>query len=188
VFHTVTYNVIPLSSSGCTGNAQNIVLTVNPEPVLSAGLNAAVCSDGASGITLATNGTSVAAGASGYTINSITVASGLTPASGNAVAGSGKAANAIVGDKFTNLTGGALTVTYSITPAAVTTGCAGNAVNVVLTVNPEPVLSTTLDRTVCSDVVSGITLATNGAMTATGYTLISVTPSIPFNATWIKGV
>ncbi|GHN01324.1 hypothetical protein WSM22_28130 [Cytophagales bacterium WSM2-2] len=187
IAHTVTYNVTPISSSGCSGAAQDVVLTVNPEPVLSSTLSAAVCSDSPGNITLNTNGSSV--GATSYTINSITVQSGLIPqASGNSVTGAGQGVSAIHDDKFTNPTVGSKTVTYNITP--VTSGCAGDAVDVVLTINPEPVLSTSLNATVCSGTNSGIVLNTNGSSVgATGYTLNSITPSIAFNgSTWKAAV
>ena len=180
--HTVTYNVTAISSANCASASQDIVLTVKPKPVLSGSLSTSTCSDAISNITLSTNSTSIAADS--YTINSITIQSGLIAASLNATIGSGQTDAAIQNDKFTNQTNAPLTVTYNITP--VTNGCVGDALNVVLTVNPEPVLSTALNNTVCGEQASGITLNTNGtSVTADSYT-INITPSIPFNsATWI---
>src|SRR5690606_33864249 len=97
-----------------------------------------------------------------------------TPALSNATAGSGKTAAAIANDRFTNTTSAPLTVTYNVTP--VRGSCAGDAINIILTVQPEPVVSTTLNRTVCSDEISGITLATNGtSIAAASYTINTIT-------------
>ncbi|MBK7652931.1 MAG: hypothetical protein IPJ20_22320 [Flammeovirgaceae bacterium] len=47
---TVVYEVNGVSASICTGDIQSITITINPEPVLAAGLNRSVCSDVAGGI------------------------------------------------------------------------------------------------------------------------------------------
>jgi hypothetical protein len=175
---TVVYNVRALTGS-CYGSALNITLTISPEPVMSGSLSGTVCSDAVSGITLATNGTSIGAGS--YTINSITIAPGLLASGTNATIGAGQAAAAIVNDVFTNPTAGALTVVYNVTP--VTATCAGNAVNITLTVNPEPVMSASLNATVCSAAVSGITFNTNGtSVGAASYEIISITPQVGLTA------
>jgi PKD repeat protein len=150
----------------------NITLTVNPEPVVSGTLNATVCSDASSGITLATNGTSVSA--QNYTINSITPQSGLVAKVGNASIGANKTATAIVGDVFTNTTGGNLTVQYNVTPIS-SSNCAGDPLTIILTVLPEPVVSSTLNAAVCSDAPAGINFNTNGtSISAANYTINSV--------------
>ncbi|HEY0656790.1 MAG TPA: PKD-like domain-containing protein [Chryseosolibacter sp.] len=145
---TVTYTVTPLSSAGCSGAQQSFIVTVRPEPVISATLNRTVCSDVAGGLVLSTTG-SVAA--SSYAINSINVASGLTPASGNITIGSGYAANAISGDIFTNSTANPLTVVYNVIPTT-SLGCNGNSIDITVTILPEPRGNSTLEQPVCSDV------------------------------------
>ena len=74
---TVEYDVVPVSAAGCLGDVLTITLTVDPKPVLNPNLDASVCSDLASGITLSTNGLSVAA--LNYNITDIRVAAGLVP-------------------------------------------------------------------------------------------------------------
>ena len=169
---TVEYDVVPVSSAGCVGDMETIVLTVNPEPVLATNLNTAVCSDEVSGIVLNTNGVSVAAAS--YNIMAIRVQSGLVSGAGNALVGNGQSADAIGGDIFTNTGASPRTVEYDIVPVS-GDGCFGNQVTVVLTVNPEPVLSPSLDKTICSDVTTGITLTTNGvSVGAASYTILDI--------------
>jgi secreted protein with Ig-like and vWFA domain len=116
-------------------------------------------------------------GAASYEIISITPQVGLTAAVGNATTGAGQVAAAIVNDVFTNVTSGSLTVVYNVRPFA--GGCFGDAINVTLTVSPEPVMNASLNATVCSDAVSGITLNTSGtSAAASSYDIISITPQI----------
>lgn len=173
---TVTYTVVPTSGAGCKGVARLIVMTIDPEPVVSNSLNATVCSDVATALTLATNGTSVAAAT--YNITSRNIAVGLTPAGGNvAVPAPGVAANYLAGDVFTNTGATPLNVTYTVVPVSAA-GCVGDAKIITITINPEPVVATTLDATVCSDIVTGLTLNTNGtSVVAANYNITGRTIS-----------
>jgi len=164
---TVTYAIIPRIDGGCIGDQENVVLTVNPEPDLK-DLNKPVCSDEATGITLSDEHSL----ADRFNIVSITPQAGLTPASGNATAGPDQLANAIVNDKFTNKTSGSLTVTYIIIPR-INGGCIGDQENVVVTIYPEPDLKD-LDKSVCSDEVTGITLSDEHAL-ANRFNIVSIT-------------
>ncbi len=160
----VTYTVVPVSAAGCVGDAKVITITINPEPVVSATLNATVCSDIAVGLTLNTNGTSVAAAT--YNITGQTIAAGLVAAGGNAVVpAAGVANNYLANDLFTNPTSAALTVTYTVVPVSAG-GCLGDARIITMTINPEPVVSPALNATRCSDTAIGLTLATNGSSVA----------------------
>lgn len=161
---TVTYVVVPVSAAGCAGDAKTIVVTIDPEPVVSAGLDRTVCSDVASGLVITTLGTSVPA--ANYNVTAIAVDAGLTAAVTNAVIpGTGVNANYLNADQFTNTGATPLTVTYTVVPVSAA-GCLGNPRNIILTVNPEPVASTLLDRTTCSDVATGLNLNTNGTSVA----------------------
>jgi gliding motility-associated-like protein len=161
---TVTYTVVPVASGGCLGDPQDIVITINPEPVLSAALNKTVCSDVATGLVLNTNGASVAA--LNYNITSRTVAGGLTAAGTNvSIPATGVNGNFVANDVFTNTGSSSLTVVYRVVPISAS-GCLGDPVNVTVTIDPEPVVSTTLDVAVCSGVVSGLSLNTNGTSVA----------------------
>ncbi|MBL7849295.1 MAG: gliding motility-associated C-terminal domain-containing protein, partial [Cyclobacteriaceae bacterium] len=161
---TVVYTVVPVSAAGCAGDPRNITITINPEPVVSPTLNASVCSDVATGLTLATNGASVSAAT--YNITARTIDPGLTPAGTNvAVPANGVTAAYLATDRFTNTGAGALPVTYTVVPIS-PSGCQGDPVVITITVNPEPVVSTLLNTTVCSDVTTGLILNTNGTSVA----------------------
>ncbi len=157
---TVVYNIVPVSASGCLGDSKSVTITIDPEPVVSTTLDASVCSDISTGLTLNTNGVSVAAAT--YDITARSIAAGLVAAGGNAaVPAFGVVSNYLAGDSFTNTTGGSLAVTYTVVPVSAA-GCIGNSQIITITINPEPVISSTLDATVCSDASTGLVLNTNG--------------------------
>jgi gliding motility-associated-like protein len=160
----VTYTVVPVSAGGCQGQPEVITITVNPEPVLSTGLNTQTCSGVTAGLILNTNGTSVVA--QNYNITAITVAGGLIVSGTNAtVPASGVNANYLSNDVFKNTGASNLTVIYSVVPVSAA-GCAGNPVNVTITIQPEPVVSSSLDETVCSKTPINLVLNTNGTSVA----------------------
>lgn len=170
----VVYTVVPVSAAGYAGDPASVVLTVNPEPVLSTSLNATRCSDIASGIVLDDSGAGVAA--TSFDITSISfnglVASGGAPASGVDLA-----TGVIADDAYTNLTPATKSVVYSVVPNSAA-GCAGQQVDVVFSVRPEPALSTGLDATVGSKTASGIMLDDDGTGVAASTFSIA---SIDFN-------
>jgi len=169
----VVYTVVAVSAGGCKGSPFNITITVNPEPVVATTLNTTVCSEAATGLTLATNGTSIAAAT--YNITTITAAAGLTPAAGNAPVANGVAANYLASDQFTNTGAGQLNVQYTVVPVSAA-GCAGNSQIITVTINPEPVVGSGLNKVVCSDAAGGLTLNTNGtSVVAANYNITSVT-------------
>ena len=165
---TVTYVIVPRINAGCIGDPENVIVTVRPEPDLN-NLNTTICSDEPTGVTLA----DVHSLASSFEIVSIVPQAGLLPAAGNATSGPGKAANAILNDRFTNKTAGALTVTYAVMPR-IAAGCIGDQENVVITINPEPDLAD-LNKTICSDIITGITLSDVHGI-ANRFNIISIIP------------
>ena len=172
----VTYTVVPISAAGCVGDPRVITVTINPEPVVSNSLNAAVCSRASIGLVLNTNGTSVAA--FNYNVTAVNISAGLTPDAGNvAVPATGVAAGYLTSDKYTNITNSALTVTYTVVPVSAAS-CLGDLRDIVITINPQPIISTGLDATVCSDIATGLTLAVSGtSVAAASYNVISRTVS-----------
>jgi hypothetical protein len=184
ISRTVTYTVVPVSASGCLGDAKNIIITIDPEPVVANGLNTTVCSDLPVAINLNTNGTSVAAG--NYNITSRTIAAGLTPNGANAIIpATGVAAAYLATDKFTNLGAAALTVTYTVVPVS-GAGCLGDPKIITATIDPEPVVSTSLNKIICSDAASALVLNTNGlSVAAANYNITarSVDPGLTPGAT-----
>ncbi|MBS1490739.1 MAG: gliding motility-associated C-terminal domain-containing protein [Bacteroidetes bacterium] len=171
---TVTYTVVPVSPAGCFGQPQPIIITINPELVLLPTLNNTVCSSTAIGLTLNTVGTSVAA--SGYNITNLTLAAGLVASGSNVVVPATGVSNSyLVNDQYVNTTANQLAATYAVVPVSAD-GCLGNPVNVVITINPEPVVSNLLDNTVCSDAITNLVLNTNGtSVAALNYNIIART-------------
>ncbi len=168
----VIYTVTPVSADGCEGNAFTVTVAVDPEPVLAPGLDDAVCSDQIVDLVLATAGGSVAA--SGYNITNRVVAGALTPVSQVTVPTNGVAANYLRNEIYRNTTNGNLDVVYTILPVGTINGCSGDPVDVTITIQPEPVISPTLDRTVCSDAIVNLTLATNGtSVNALDYNIVN---------------
>jgi gliding motility-associated-like protein len=170
---TVAYTVVPVSASGCMGNAVTVTITINPEPVVATNLDATVCSQAVTALVLTTNGLSTPAAS--YNITSINVASGLVADAGNKTIANGVAANYLAADKFTNTTGSALNVVYTVVPVSAG-GCLGDPKNITIVINPEPVVATTLDKTVCSSSTIALTLATNGtSVSAASYNIVNKT-------------
>lgn len=199
-FRTVKYVVAAVGSiNGCVGDTKEITITINPEPVIATNLDKTICSDDAVALTLATNGTSVGVGPTGYNIISRTVDASLNAVTQVLVPNSGVAANYLATEKYTNVTSGPLTVQYVVSGVGTIGACPGDQRTITVTINPEPVIPN-LDRTVCSDVVTGLTLTTDGvAIGATNYDVLTRVvdvgltagaPALPANnvsATYLAG-
>ncbi len=150
---TATYTVTPFKD-GCAGSPQTIVVSVNPEPILDPGLNLTVCSSTPIGLILRVAAGSISADS--YNISKITLESGLSALSGNAVIANPSApANYLANDRFLNITGVNKNVTYRIQPINSLTGCIGDSVNVVVTIRPQPYILPAQTKTVCSGVAIG---------------------------------
>jgi hypothetical protein len=170
----VTYRVVPVSAANCVGDTVDVVITINPEPVLDPNLNNTVCSDLASGITLGIDALNAGVAAASYNIITINKAAGLIAKAGNAVVANTRPANAIAGDVFTNTTGGNLTVQYSIAPVS-GSNCIGDTVVVTLTVKPEPVMNAGLNGSTCSDSNTGLSLSVAaGSVAAANYNVTDI--------------
>ncbi|MBL6449492.1 gliding motility-associated C-terminal domain-containing protein [Fulvivirga sp. 29W222] len=178
---TVVYRITPRSGAAdgdCIGDPFDIAVTVDPEPVLNAGLDNSGCSDDITNITLSTNGLSVAANTYRLEGVNIPVVAGFSAGVGNAVVGSSGNLNLIRNDTYTNTSSTAVTVTYQIRPISVgSLACEGAIETIDYEVLPEPVLDLSLSPApVCSDVAFGYTLNTVvSSVSATSYHIISVT-------------
>ena len=125
---TTTYTVVGTDAGGCTGT-DAVTITVNPVPIVNAGLDQTVCAGTAVTLT--------GSGASTYTWNN-----GVT----NAVA-------------FVP----AVTTTYTVTGTSLA-GCI-NTDQVIVTVNPLPIVNAGVDQTICAG--TAVTLTGSGASTYT---------------------
>ena len=153
----VTY-VYTLLANGCSHN-QNVVVVVNPKPMLSSSLNPSVCDS----VWFTYTPTSATPGTT-FTWTRDTVA-GITAPVG---AGSGAFT-----EKLVNKTSHPILVTYIYTLSA--NGCS-NTQRVVLTVNPRPLLSSTLTpAAICDSMLFTYIPTSNTA----GATFSWVRPYIP---------
>jgi len=149
---SVTYAYVT-TANGCSNTAQNVVVVVSPSPVLSSTLSpAAFCS----GTTFSYTATSATSGAT-FAWTRATVAGITEP---------GTSGTGNVSEVLTNTTTAPISVTYSYVTTA--NGCSGSAQNVVVAVNPSPVLSSSLTPAAIS---SGATFS---------YTATSTTPGATF--------
>ncbi len=173
----VTYTVVPITS-GCRGQDQTVVFTVNPAPAVEDNLNRTVCSDDLAGIVFATEISPLSTAAASYNIVSITILPGLVRTAGSAVVPrNGVTANDIQADQFRNQTNDPLTVTYGVQAVSGAT-CLGPVRFVVLTVEPE-VVATPVNNApnICSNDQTDIDLIsptnpTSGVVTF-NYTAVS---------------
>ena len=148
---TATYTVTPYKN-GCAGTPVTVIVTVGSEPVLDPGLNAFACSNTPIGLILKEAAGSVIP--TYYNVISKTVAAGLTEAGNAAIPDATAPANYLSTDKFTNTTGVNKTVTYRVQPI-LAPNCIGAAVDIVITIRPQPIILPGQGKTVCSGVAIG---------------------------------
>jgi hypothetical protein len=109
-------------------------------PILSSALNQTLCSNVYGGLILSAelNSPPIA----NFNIVSKQIQTGLTEfASNTAVPAYGVTAAYLASNLFENKTNFPLTITYSVEPVS-TLGCIGTARDIIITVNPEPVIIT----------------------------------------------
>ncbi len=173
----VTYTVVPIAS-GCRGQDQTVVFTVNPAPAVDDNLNRTVCSDDLAGIVFATETSPLSTAAASYNIVTITALPGLVRTAGSAVVPrNGVTANDIQADQFRNPTNNPLTVTYGVQAVSGAT-CLGPIRNIILTIEPE-IVATPVNNApnICSNDQTDIDLIsptnpTSGVVTF-NYTAVS---------------
>ncbi|MBK8884445.1 MAG: hypothetical protein IPN67_19430 [Bacteroidales bacterium] len=148
---TATYTVTPYID-GCAGTPVAIIVTVGSEPVLDPALDAFACSNSPIGLILKEAAGSVIP--TYYNIISKSVSAGLTDAGNAALPNATAPANYLSTDHYTNTTGVNRTVTYRVQPI-LAPNCIGAAVDVVITIRPQPVIMPAQIKTVCSGVAIG---------------------------------
>src|SRR5205085_2274787 len=113
--------------------------------------------DIAIGLNLSVAATSISA--TSYNIISRTPDASLVVVTAPAVANNVGAAF-LANDVFRNTTSTPRDVTYVVTANGSINSCFGDPRTIVVTINPEPVVSSTLDHNVCSDDATALTLDT----------------------------
>jgi hypothetical protein len=164
----VVYTVVPVSAGSCLGNPFTVTVTVNPEPIVVSQL-ATVCSDVATGVTLGNDANTPAVAT--YNIVSIN-SNGLVASAGTPVTGTGKLANEIVNDAWTNTTALSVNVIYTVVPVSAA-GCQGNPFTVTMIVNPEPVVANQ-SIVICSDADLGVNYNPSTSVTAATYNITDI--------------
>jgi gliding motility-associated-like protein len=162
----VIYSVTPTANS-CPGTPFNVTVTVNPSPVIT-NMTSTTCSGTPFSSTPVniTNGT-VPSGTT-YTWTSPT-----TLATGGSAQATGQSS---ISQTLTNNTTTSTTATYTVTPTFGT--CVGSTFQLVVTVNPKPVLTNTT-ATICSGGTFTTTPSTGGGNTIpTGTTYSWSAPSV----------
>ncbi len=168
---TVVYTVTPTGDGTCVGDPFTVTVTVHPEPTYG-DMAVEVCSDEALDINLGDSLTN-AVGILGYTYT--VTSSNATDVPAGADRTDTTLAN--ITDTYQNVTNASVLITYTVTPIS-TDSCAGATFDVDVTVDPEPVLSASLDTTVCSDATVGVILAVEGtSVAADSFEVISVSPN-----------
>jgi len=148
---SVVYTITAFAND-CESGSFTATVKVNPEPVLFASTDT-VCSETAIGIVLTEVGTSVAADS--FMIVSIN-SNGMSPSAGSPVVTTTTDENEIADDAWTNTSDTSAKVTYTIIP--ITNDCSGEAVEIVVTVDPEVVIEAGADQTICSNSTVDLTV------------------------------
>src|SRR5205814_2022020 len=121
----------------------NVVITVNPAPVVSSGQIKTICSGANVNYKVTLTPAGLPAGAT-YSWPVPTMSDASVQGSAGAAVPESNALT--ITDNLVNTTGSPITATYVITP---TNGaCAGAPVNVVITVNPAPVVTASQVKTI----------------------------------------
>ncbi|RBQ02641.1 PKD domain-containing protein [Pedobacter miscanthi] len=164
----VTYIITP-HFDGCDGTPFQLVVTVKPNPVITATPNNTICNRTSSAITLSANLAGV-----NYTYTS-TVTGSITGNSTRSIASPA----AQINDVLINSGTSPGTVTYTITPVS-SNGCAGVPINVTITVLPSATLANAgPDEAICN--LSTYTLKGNSPVVGTGkWTIVNAPTAITF--------
>lgn len=166
---SVTYTITP-HFDDCNGTPFNLVVTVKPNPIVTAtSASSTICNKTSSAITLSSNFAGV-----NY-IYSSTVNGNITGNSNRTVASAETQINDILINSGTT-TGN---VTYTITPVSIN-GCPGTPVNITITVLPSATLPNAgIDEAICN--VGTYTLKGNTPAVGTGkWTIVNAPTAVTF--------
>ena len=179
----VTYRYT-LTAGGCSAT-QDVVVRIKPEPVILAGQTLDLCSgyttDHFINLVNFTN--------PGDGVTFTWPAPELDPVDARFSGGTARisASSVNIQDAFVNTMGFTGTATYTVTPYK--DGCAGSPVDIVMTIRSQPVLSATLNKTVCSSTSTGLTLdVAPGSVAATYYLVLSRTMDAGLSADPLNAV
>jgi large repetitive protein len=173
---TVTFTITPTSGAGCDGDQITAQVTVNPEPLAVATPdNQTACSNTAIADIILSTSNGLAGTTYSWTRNNTISVTGIDGAGSGNISGT-----------MRNVTGAAVTVTFTITPRSAA-GCEGDPITATVIVNPEPIAQALpSNQAVCSNVaMTDIVLSASNGVAGTTFAwtrdnLVSVT-GIPDN-------
>ena len=165
---TVTYTITPSAQGDCPGLPVTATVTVNPAPILTATpTTQVICSGETSAITLHSN---ISSSVFSWTVVQTNV-TGATSDTGTSINQTLTATDSIQG-----------TAQYTVVAMDTVTGCSGTPVDVLLQVNPLPVIKATpASQIICTGSTTGINLSSNVAGTNFSWTVTQsgVTGAVP---------
>ncbi len=164
---TATYTVTPTSGAAgaCVGSPFQVTVTVSPEPVITSPTTLTICNNQAVNLNL----TASIASTFNWT---------ATLANTPNVLGASLSANtsASINDVLNNTTNANQTVVYTVTPSSVPTACLGQPVNIIVTVNPDIIITSNPTIEICTGGQVNLQLTSNVPSTFTWF------DSPPYNA------
>ena len=136
---TLTYTVTPVSTSGsCIGSTQSVVVTVNPQPMVTSPSSTTICSGSSINISLTSNMNATFTWLANDNAN--TTGESTTSQS-----------TSTISDVIVNTTTVPQTLTYTVTPTSTVFGnCLGSNQNVSVIVNPTTTASAGGSASICS--------------------------------------
>lgn len=161
---TITYTITP-NVNGCDGASEDITITVNPEPSLTANAaNTQICNNETTDISLSSDVASTSFSWS-VSVSDPSVVNGASAGTGSSIQ-----------QTLENSSNTVQTVTYQVTTNAY--GCSGQSQDIVISIYPTPVV--TLDpakSTVCSGENAQINFTGNVTGSSYSWTVVNSDPS-----------
>jgi PKD-like domain/GEVED domain/Secretion system C-terminal sorting domain/Beta-propeller repeat len=150
---SVVYSITPTSTTGaCAGNAQTLIVSIDPAPVMTNANTALICSGGTLNIALTSN---MPASYSWIAAdNANTLGESLSAQS-----------TSTINNTITSSSNTAQNVLYTITPTALSGSCLGIDQTITVSVNPIPAMTSASTATICSGNAVNIPLTSNVAGT-----------------------
>lgn len=167
---SVTYRVVPTSPDGCAGPSQDVVVTVNPAPVIASGQTRTICSGQPVNKEIFLSPLNLPPGTAFNWASPVMSDASVQGSAGNNVL-AGAPGTFHITDVLVNTSLAPITATYTITPTS-GAGCVGVAETIVITINPEPVSANSVAPVFCSGVGFSINPQAN------------ITNALPSSFTW----
>ena len=159
---TATYSVTPISGT-CIGSPFDVVVTVNPTPTVNAVGNRVYCAGETS--TQIDFAGAVAGSTFDWTCDNASI--GLASASGT---------EKILSFTTTNSTNSPITATVTVTPRA--NGCDGTIRQFTITVNPRPIITTSLGGVIICNNTPAVSIPLSGSVIGTSFDWTNDAPTI----------